>query len=160
MVRGEGCSPVVHRKFFRPWSRPWRVVKVISDATYRIQCEEVAPLRARRKMRLIVHFNRLEAYRIRPTQLQPSLDDVEEDKNRSTNLNVEEHAVMRPPLTTDSDGPDTQVRRSARSRLSPAWMGDFLLGKDFTPLQTGVCNVAKRPLGPGPSWLRNHVLLL
>ena len=56
----------VHRKFYRPWSGPWRVVKVISDVTYRIQSEEVAPSCARRKTRLIVHFNRLEPYRSRP----------------------------------------------------------------------------------------------
>ena len=39
----------VHRKFYRPWSGPWRVVKVISDVTYRIQCEEATPTRERRK---------------------------------------------------------------------------------------------------------------
>ena len=48
---------------------------------------------------------------------------------------------MRSPLTTDptpmvnaadiSDEPDARVRRSARNRDSPAWMGDFLLSKDF-----------------------------
>ena len=69
----------VHRKFFRPWSGPWRIVKVMSDATYRIQCEEIAPLRARRKTRLIVHFPRLKPYRTRLVLLQPSLHDVEED---------------------------------------------------------------------------------
>ena len=52
----------VHRKFFHPWSGPWRVVKVISDVTYRIQCEEVAPTRIRRKTRMIGHFNRLKPY--------------------------------------------------------------------------------------------------
>ena len=49
--------------------RTWRVVKVNSDVTYRIQSEEVAPLRARRKTRLIVQFNRLKPYRSRPVQL-------------------------------------------------------------------------------------------
>ena len=91
----------VYRKFYRPWSVPWRVVKVVSDVTYRIQCDEVAPLRTRRKMRLIVHLNRLKPYHMRPTQLQPSLNDVEESTNRSTDPDVEEHAVMRPPLTTE-----------------------------------------------------------
>ena len=91
----------VHRKFYHPWSGPWRVVKVISDVTYRIQSEEVAPLWARRKTRLIVHFNRLKLYRSRPVQLQPSLHDVEEDRNLPIDPNVGEHAVMRSPLTTD-----------------------------------------------------------
>ena len=141
----------VHRKFFRPWSGPWRIVKVISDVTYRIQCEEVAPLRSRRKTRLIVHFNRLKPYRTRHVLLQPSLHDVEEDRNLPTDPNVAEQAVLRPPLTTGpapmeiatviSDEPDARVRRSARSRCSPAWMGDFLLGKDF--------DNAPPPLGRG-----------
>ena len=89
-------------------------------------------------MRLIVHFNRLKPYRMRPTQLQPSLNDVEESRNRSTDPNVEEHAVMRPPLTTEPAPAenaavvsDARVRRSARNPLSPAWMGDFLLGEDI-----------------------------
>lgn len=115
--------------------------QVISDVTYRIQCEEVAPLRARHKTRLIVHFNRLKPYRTRPVLLQPSLHDVEEDINLPTDPNVGEQAIMRSPLTTGpapmenaaviSDEPDARVRRSARSRCSPTWMRDFLLGKDF-----------------------------
>ena len=131
----------VHRKSYRPWSGPWRVVKVISDVTYRIQSEEVAPLRARRKTRLIVHFNRLKPHRSRPVQLQPSLHDVEEDRNLPTDPNVGEYAVTRSPLTTDpapmenaadiSDEPDARVQRSARNRYSLAWMRDFLSGKDF-----------------------------
>ena len=118
--------------FYCPWSGPWRVVKVISDVSYRIQSEEVARLRARRKTRLIVHFNRLKPYRSRPVQLQPSLHDVEEHTNLPTDPNVGEHAVMKSPLTTDpapmenaadiSDEPDARVRRSARNRHSPAWM--------------------------------------
>ena len=88
-----------------------------------------------------MHFNRLKPYRSRPIQLQPSLHNVEEDRNLPTVPNVGEHAVEKSPLTTDpapmenaaviSDESDARVRRSARSRHSPAWMGDFLLGKDF-----------------------------
>ena len=86
-----------------------------------------------------MHFNRLKPYRLRPVQLQPSLHDVEENRNLPTDPNVGEHDVMRSPLTTDpapmenaadiSDEPDARVRRSARNRHSPAWIGDFLLGK-------------------------------
>ena len=161
----------VHRKFYRSWSVPWRVVKVISDVTYRIQSEEVAPLRARRKTRLIVYFNRLRSYRSRPVQLQPLLHDVEEDRNLPTDPNVGGHAFMRSLLTTDqapmenaadiSDEPDARVRRSARNRHSPAWMVDFLLGKDFDnalhPLKRGVCNVARKQLVPVSSRLKPRV---
>ena len=88
-----------------------------------------------------MHFNCLKPYRTRPVLLQPSLHDAEEDRNLPTDPNVGEQAVLRSPLTTGpapmenaaviSDEPDARVRRSARSRRSHAWMGDFLLGKDF-----------------------------
>ena len=74
-------------------------------------------------------------------QLQPSLHNVEEDRNLPTDPNVGEHAVERSPLTMDpapmenaaviSDESDARVQHSARSRHSPAWMEDFLLGNDF-----------------------------
>ena len=118
-----------------------------------------------------MHFNRLKQYRSRPVQPQPSLHDVEDDRNLPTDPNVGEHAVMRSPLTTDpapmenaaviSDEPDARVRRSARSRHSPAWMEDFLLGKEFDNalplLRTMVCNVTKRQLVPVSSPLEPRV---
>ena len=67
--------------------------------------------------------------------------------------------------TVISDDPDARVRRSERSRRSPACMGDFLLGKDFDnalpPLGRkgggGGCKVAKRefkcqPFAVGTTW--------
>ena len=157
----------VHRKFYRPWSGPWRVVKVVSDVTYRIQCEEATPTRERRKTRMIVHFNRLKRYLRRPPQLQPTLPDVERDAGQPTDLNVGERAVLElpwarpqmpclgippqlrmPQLSTVNIISDLRPRRSTRDRRVPAWMGDFLLGKDIdnalSPLGRGVCNVAKR----------------
>ena len=86
-----------------PWSGPWRVVKIKLDVTYRIQCEEVAPMRERRKVRIIVHFNRPKLYLGRPSQPQPRLDDVEEVGNRSVGLNVGEHALMKSPEAPNMD---------------------------------------------------------
>ena len=141
MVGREGHSPVGAPEVRSSLVWTLRIVKVISDVTYRIQCEKVAPLWARRKTRLIVHFNRLKPYRTRPVLLLPSLHDVEEDRNLPKDPYVGEQAVLRSPLTTGpalmenaaviGDEPDARVRRSARSRRSPAWMGDFLLGKDL-----------------------------
>ena len=112
-----GYPPFVKKVYFYPYI-----------STYRIQCEEVAPFRARGKMRLIVHFNRLKPYLTRPVELHPSLYDVEEYRNLFTDLRVGEHAVMKSPLTTDpapmgrsadiSNETDPRVRRSARSRHS------------------------------------------
>ena len=148
----------VHRKFYRPWSGQWRVVKVISDVTYRIECEEATPTRGRRKTRMIVHFNRLKPYLRRPPQLQPTLHDVERDAGQPTDLNLEERAVLELPWARAADAlpggpaptenaaavnrePDLQPRRSTRDRRVPAWMGDFLLGEDI--------DNALSPLGRG-----------
>ncbi len=54
-------SPVVprgmSRKLHHPWTGPWRIVKRISDATYRVQ-----KLGQGRQRRSVVHFNRLKCY--------------------------------------------------------------------------------------------------
>ena len=163
---GENAVPRwVHRKFYRPWSRPWRVVKAISDVTYRIQCEEVAPAREKQKTRMIVHFNRLKPHHARPAQLQPTLHDVEEVASQPTGLTVGKHALIETPenstidslaedlsatenATIISQESDLQLRRPARIRRAPAWTGDFLLGKDIDNTLPslgrgkGVCNVA------------------
>ena len=161
-------SPVGAPEILLSLVRSLGVVKVITNVTYRIPFEEVAPLRARRKTRLIVHFNRLKPSCSRPIQIQSSLHNVEEDRNLPTDPNIGEHAVERSPLTTAaviSDESDARVRRSARSRHSPALIGDFLLGKDFDnalpPLgRRGECNVAKRHLVPVCSRSEPRVLLL
>ena len=148
----------VHWKFYRPWSRPWRVVKVISDVTYRIQCKEATPTWERRKTRMIVHFNCLKPYLRRPPQLQPTLLDVERDAGQPTDLNVGECAVLELPWARTADAlpgdpapnenaaavnhePDLRPRCSTRDRRVPAWMGDFFLGKDI--------DNALSPLGRG-----------
>ena len=148
----------VHRKFYRPWSGQWRVVKVISDVTYRIECEEATPTRGRRKTRMIAHFNRLKPYLRRPPQLQPTLHDVERDAGQPTDLNLGERAVLELPWARAADAlpggpaptenaaavnrePELQPRRSTRDRRVPAWMADFLLGEDI--------DNALSPLGRG-----------
>ena len=45
------------RKFFIRWSGPWKIVKVISDVTYRIHLIDKGK---RRRVRQVVHFNRLK----------------------------------------------------------------------------------------------------
>ena len=43
-----------HRKLFHPWTGPFKVLKQLSDCTYRVQ------QLGGRKQRQIVHFNRLK----------------------------------------------------------------------------------------------------
>ena len=47
------------KKFLKPWCGPWKVVKVLSDVTYRIE-EEIRKA-GRRRQRRIVHFNYLKS---------------------------------------------------------------------------------------------------
>ena len=59
-------SPAVPKrscpKFHRPWKGPYRVLKVLSDVTYRIQLVDHQQGRRdrRRRHRVVVHFNRLK----------------------------------------------------------------------------------------------------
>ena len=46
------------KKFLKPWCGPWKVVKVLSDVTYRIEEETRRP--GRRRHRRVVHFNYLK----------------------------------------------------------------------------------------------------
>lgn len=65
-------------KFYYPLSGNWRAIeqmKVLSDIAYRINCEEVA---LTRESRMVIHFNCLKPNRVRPLQLQPMWDDVQE----------------------------------------------------------------------------------
>ena len=80
----KAVSRWLYRKFYCPWSGPWRVVKAVLDVIYRIQCQVVAPLWKRRKTRLIVHFNCLKLYHARPAELRPTMYDVEEVANLPT----------------------------------------------------------------------------
>ena len=123
-------------------------MKVISDVTNGIQCEEVAPTREGRKTRMIVHFNRLKPYFPRPAQLQPMSHDVEGVAGLPVDLNVEERVVMESPTARGIDAlpgdlaptenaavinreSDRRLRRSNRNRQAPAWMGDCLVGKNI-----------------------------
>ncbi len=45
-----------HKKFHRPWSGPYTVVKQLSDCTYRIQHTQ------NRSKRSVVHFDRLKQF--------------------------------------------------------------------------------------------------
>ena len=51
------------KKLHRPWKGPFRIIKRISDVTYRIQNVH------KRTQRMVVHFNRLKVY---PTNMRPT----------------------------------------------------------------------------------------
>lgn len=72
-------SPVVprggSRKLHHPWTGPWKILKRISDATYRIQDEKV------KQKRIVVHFNRLK---------QVALGTRIQDPDTQTQLNSDQ----------------------------------------------------------------------
>ena len=89
------------RKFYRPWSGPFVVVKKLSDVTYRVQ--EVN----NRGRRMIVHFNRLKPYKHSTSRYQNSRrEQIPSDVGRqeeehgqhyfSTNLEVVDDEVNEP----------------------------------------------------------------
>ena len=49
---------VRRKKFLKPWCGPWRVIKALSDVTYRIEEERRKP--GKRLQRRVVHFNYLK----------------------------------------------------------------------------------------------------
>ena len=55
------------KEFLKPWCGPWKVVKVLSDVTYRIEEEIRKP--GRRRQRRVVHFNYLKPYHSPPQDL-------------------------------------------------------------------------------------------
>ena len=46
------------KKFIKPWCGPWKVLKALSDVTYRIEKERRRP--GKRRQRKVVHFNYLK----------------------------------------------------------------------------------------------------
>ena len=80
------------KKLFHPWHGPFRVVKKLSECTYRIQRQES------RRQRQVVHFNRLKPCR-KDTRLdsstrQASSDSTEPSQARHNN-------VRAPPIGTN-----------------------------------------------------------
>ena len=62
-------TPGKFKKFHRPWTGPYTVVKKLSDSTYRIQHTK------RRAKRCIVHFDRLKpCYEVSPLRCQNTVD--------------------------------------------------------------------------------------
>ena len=120
-------SPVVprggSRKLHHPWTGPWRVLKRISDATYRIQDQKM------KRKRLVVHFNRLKP--VRPgTRFTP-----EPDSNPLSDTTSDDAATHHPTSTdpqlpyqiveadeTPVEDPPAAPRYPARARRPPDYL--------------------------------------
>ncbi|KAJ7371955.1 hypothetical protein OS493_022056 [Desmophyllum pertusum] len=60
---------VRRKKFLKPWCGPWRVIKALSDVTYRIEEERRKP--GKRRQRRVVHFNYLKPCHSPPQETPP-----------------------------------------------------------------------------------------
>ena len=83
------------KKLFHSWNGPFRVVKTLSECTYRIQRQEG------RRQRQVVHFNRLKPCR-RDTRLdsstrQASSDSTEPSQARHNNVQAPPPPPPPPP---------------------------------------------------------------
>ena len=92
------------RKFFLPWTGPYKVIRKISEVNYEISSEK------NRKKTQIVHYNRLKPYRVRDStpprltrQRQPQaadgdLSSGEEDDDQLLHQNRNVHRRRRQPM--------------------------------------------------------------
>ena len=55
------------------WCRPWRIIKALSDITYRIEEENRKP--GKRRLRKGVHFNYFKPCHSPPEESQPYVED-------------------------------------------------------------------------------------
>ena len=121
-------SPVVPRgkskKFHHPWTGPFKVIKCLSEVTYRIQSV------SGRRRRIIVHFDRLK--RCHPgTRLEvpepPSSDAPPHQGALSlpfgTTLDVRDVADNPSP---PDPAPAPQRRYPTRDRAAPDWLGSMV----------------------------------
>jgi len=120
---------VRRKKFLKPWCGPWKVIKALSDVTYRIEEEKRKP--GRRWQRRVVHFNYLKPCHSPPHEtLSPSSQELS-GQVRSTPVNsgevelewlkipaspvtecqpdAREDTSVSSPVSQDADVPDSSV---------------------------------------------------
>ena len=133
-------NPVVprgqHKKFHRPWSGPYTVVKHLSDSTYRIQHTQ------NHSKRIIVHFDRLKPFTGNLQSLHSHL------QHKPPNLNNCKDPQLSPPTSqtqpqpalqftddwdSDNDDADQQLtsvvdsrRYPSRSHHPPSRLADYI----------------------------------
>ena len=118
------------RKLHRPWTGPFRVVRKLSDATYRIQKVRV------RRQRLVVHFDRLK-----PCPSNIHLPDAEITSQASKQKG---RSPTPPPLGTDLEIPDTDdpippPREPSAPNVFPASCKSLVVNLGQIPHKGGGC---------------------
>ena len=109
----------VARKFHRPWTGPYKVVRRISDATYRIQ-----DVKSRRH-RPVVHFDRLkkcpEDVRLPPSIPRRLKRDISSSSQHLMGTNLEMVEDSSPPTSPPPEPPPSH-RYPRRNRAPPTYL--------------------------------------
>ena len=137
-------SRTTSRKLYHPWSGPFRVVKQISESTYRIQQIDG------RRIRKIVHFNRLKpcppGVRLQQTDLEhptttTTSDESQQDSRHSSSVPQRTAIGEQLQLIDDDDEQESRTiprpavdvtpatstsRYPQRERRAPSRYNDFV----------------------------------
>ena len=119
----------VSRKFYKPWSGPFKVCKKLSDVTYRIQNVK------NRRNRVVVHFDRLKRFSAREGTLQVPAEEPGSSQLSSIPVRLGQSEVPSPGSnlelceSDDDDVEPPQVpgrRYPTRSRRPPARLRNYV----------------------------------
>ena len=134
------------RKFIKRWCGPWRVVKALSDVTYRIEEKNRKP--GKRRLRKVVHFNYLKPCHSLPEKLKPQVEgqsntpelvqpqqdtvptkpevDLEWLDPPMVDLGQESVPTSPAPQFIEDVDDEQPVPRARRLRREPLWLRDFI----------------------------------
>ena len=124
------------KKFHKPWEGPFRVVKKISDVTYRVQ------LLSNNRKRVVVHFDRLKFFKGKVSDEFPNNSRPEPASKDSHSKDVGSSDQASPPeigkylelCDDDDEAPELAIsgttppsrRYPSRSHHAPARFNDFM----------------------------------
>ena len=107
------------RKLHCPWKGPYRVIKVITDVTYRVQ--QMRPPRRR----VVVHYDRLKPYHGQWESSTPeTVSTPAGQSDPVTPPDTEDELVVVYPSPPVQTSPEPSLRRSSRIRRPPERYGD------------------------------------
>ena len=141
-------SPVVprgqSRKLHCPWTGPFKVVKRLSDAVYRIQ--DTRP--KRKRSRIVVHFDRLKPCTSNP---EPESEPIRRRESKDTTMAPQAHGVN---LNVDMD--DDEDADPANYQGDPDNPGDVIVEQNEGLLEQGDDLTAQEFLPSSPTAERRY----
>ena len=95
------------KKFIKPWCGPWKVLKALSDVTYRIGEERRRP--GKRRQRKVVHFNYLKPCFSPPESHEKTSQLTSSGQAEETPLTGNLRDARRPTRGTLADSGDVEL---------------------------------------------------